>query len=102
MQNPVVTRAVARNDDDDDDEEEASAEKPSHHSTHCGQESVPGSPQARHCIRHKPSGEVPGKTFKIRPHCVETSFAISVWYDGLRAEAVSTKQSVLNADSVHR
>ena len=63
--------------------------------------SVPGSTQARHCIHHEPSGEVLCKTYRIRPHCVETSLAISVWDGGFRAEAACTKQSVHNADSVH-
>ena len=60
------------------------------------------STQARHCFRHEPSREVLGKPFKIKHHGVETSLAISVWYGGFRAEAASAKQSVLNADSVHR
>ena len=85
----VVTPASARN-DDDEDEEEASTEQ--HPSTHCGQESVPGSTEARHCFRHEPSGEVLDKTFKIRHHCVETSLVMSVRYDGFRAEAASTKK----------
>ena len=74
----------------------------SHPAAHCGQESVPGSTQTRHCIRHESFGEVSGKTFKVGHNCVEASLAISVRYDGFWFEAASAKQSVLNYESVHR
>ena len=39
------------------------------------------------------------KTFKIRPHCLDTSLAISVWYAGFWSEAASAKQSAHDEDS---
>ena len=51
----------------------------------------------RHGFRHESSGEVLGKTFNIRHHCVETSLAICRRYDGFRAEAARACTT-----SVHR
>ena len=98
---PVVTQALARN-DDDEDEEEASSEEHRILRRSVGKSSFLAPRKARHSFRHDPSGEVPGKTFRVRHHCIETSVATSVWHDGFRAEAASTKQCLLNADSVHR
>ena len=41
-------------------------------------------------------------SFKIGHLCVEASLAISNRYEGSPTEAASTKQSVLNSDSIHR
>ena len=92
---------MARN-GDDDEEDEASTEEHRISSTHCGQQSVPGSTGGQTIAftinRLAMSLANPAKTH----HCIETSLAISVRYDGFRAEAASTKQSVHNADSVYR
>ena len=70
---PVVTLAVNRN---NDEEEGASAEERRILRRNVGK-SVLGSSPSRHCFCYEPSGEVPGKTFKIGRHCVEASLAIS-------------------------
>ena len=64
---PVVTPAVNRNDDDDEDEE-ASAEEHRSLRSIVGKSQFLGSAMSRHCFCHKPSGEVPGKTFKVGHH----------------------------------
>ena len=102
MQNakPVVTPAVNRNDDDDEDEE-ASAEEHRSLRRIVGKESVLVTATPRHCFCYEPSGEVSGKSFKIGHHYVKASPAISARCARSRTETASTKQSVLNSDSVH-
>ena len=41
------------------------------------------------------------KPFKIRPHCLDTSLAVSSWYAGFWSQAASAQQSVHDADSLH-
>ena len=97
--NPVVMPARARNDDDDDDE--CGQHRGAWNSeTNCGQESVLGSTEARYCVCHEPTAEIPGKTLRGRPHRLETSLAISLWNAGSWSEIASTGQSVHDADSV--
>ena len=98
---PVVTLALARN-DDDEDEEEASTEEHRILRRIVGksQSLAPRRPDISFATNRLARSLA--KPFKVRHHCVETSAAISVWYDGFRAEATSTKQSLLDADSVHR
>ena len=98
---PVVTLALARN-DDDEDEEEASTEAHRILRRIVGKSQFLAPRRPDMSFATKPSGEVLGKSFKVRHPCVETSVAISAWYDGFRAQATSTKQSLLNADSVRR
>ena len=104
MQNAksVVTPALSRNDDNDEGDEEASVEEHRILRRIVGKMSVPGSTQTRHCIRHEPFGEVSGETFKVRHHCVETSFEVSVRYNGFWFEAAGAEQNLFNADSVRR
>ena len=57
--------------------------------------------QAGRRIRHEPSGEVPGKTYKNKPPRLETSFASSLWLAGFGFETADAQQSVRDTDSVH-
>ena len=83
----VVTPVLARN-NDDEGEKEASTEEHRIMRRTVGKNQF----QVPSLTLHSPrtSGEVLGKTLKIRHHCVETSLARSVWCGGFRAKAPST------------
>ena len=98
---PVVTPALARNDGDEDEEEESTEERRILRRI-VGKAQFLAPRRTDIAFATKRLARSLAKTFKIRHHCVETSLAMSVGYDGSRDEAASTKQSVHNADSVFR
>ena len=93
---PVVTPAVNHNDDDDGDEEAIAEE-------HRSLRRIVG--ESQFLAPRRPDiafARSLAKSFKVGHHCVEASPLISARYAGSRTEAASSKQSVLNSDSVHR
>ena len=98
---PVVNLPVNRN-DDDDEEEEASAEEHRSLRRLVGKSQLLGPRRPDTAFTTQRLARSLAKPSEIGHHCVETSLAISAGYDGFRTEATSTKQSVLNPDSVHR